>query len=111
MRDENLARAAEGRTLATMERRCDVCANFRPEGDLKPGRPLEEVSFGSHHLLLCRAHAGIAANSGVTTFEELRELYTEQYGRRSYVPRRGRSALASNLRSPGRRLRDGAGPQ
>ena len=58
-----------------MQQRCEVCENFRPEGDLKPGRKLEEVTFGTRRVLLCRAHAGIAHNSGVTTFEELRELY------------------------------------
>jgi hypothetical protein len=78
-----------------MQQRCEVCENFRPEGDLVPGRK----------LLLCRAHAGIAANSNVTTFEELRELYTEQHGSRSYVPRRAQSLA----RTPGRRLRDARG--
>jgi hypothetical protein len=93
-----------------MQQRCEVCENFRPEGDLKPGRKLEEVTFGARRVLLCRAHAGIAHNSGVTTFEELRELYTEQHGGRSYVPRRARAVkLATSLspRSPGRRIADG----
>ena len=94
------------RTLGGMEQRCEVCENFRPEGDLKPGRKLEEVTFGTRRVLLCRAHAGIAENSGVTSLEELRELYTEQHGNRSYVPRRGRSVMVSKLRNPGRRLRD-----
>jgi hypothetical protein len=85
-----------------MQQRCEVCENFRPEGDLKPGRPLEEVTFDSRKVLLCRAHAGIARNSAVTTFAELRELYTEQHGSRSYVPRRTRSLA----RTPGRRLND-----
>jgi hypothetical protein len=87
-----------------MQARCEVCENFRPEGDLKPGRKLEEVAFGARKVLLCLAHAGIARNSGVTSFEELRELYTEQNGSRSYVPRRGRSLV----RLGGRRLRDAA---
>lgn len=101
-----MAKPAEGRTLGTMEQRCEVCENFRPEGDLIPGRKLEEVSFGARTVLLCRAHAGIALNSGVTTLDELRELYTEQHGSRSYVPRRARSVMISKLRNPGRRLRD-----
>jgi hypothetical protein len=88
-----------------MQQRCEVCENFRPEGDLKPGRQLEEVTFESRKVLLCRAHAGIAANSGVTTFAELRELYTEARGNRSYVPRRTRSLA----RTPGRRLSDARG--
>lgn len=87
-----------------MQPRCEVCENFRPEGDLKPGRKLEEVAFGARKVLLCRAHAGIAESSGVSSFDELRELYTEQHGSRSYVPRRGRSLV----RSGGRRLRDAA---
>ena len=94
-----------------MQQRCEVCENFRPEGDLKPGRKLEEVTFGTRRVLLCRAHAGIAANSGVTTFEELRVLYTEQHGGRSYVPRRARGVLAPvkdkvEPRSVGRRIGD-----
>lgn len=92
-----------------MQQRCEVCENFRPEGDLKPGRKLEEVTYGTRRVLLCRAHAGIAQNSGVTTFEELRELYTEQHGGRSYVPRRARTVKLANSqspRSPGRRIAD-----
>ena len=95
-----------------MQQRCEVCQNFRPDGDLKPNRVLEEVTYGTRRVLLCRAHAGIAANSGVTTFEELRELYTEQHGSRSYVPRRTRAATTkaatkpSAPRSPGRRASD-----
>ena len=88
-----------------MQQRCEVCENFRPEGDLKPGRKLEEVSFDSRRVLLCRAHAGIAQNSGVTSFEELRELYTESNGARSYVPRRSRGDVT---RSTGRRVNDHA---
>lgn len=89
-----------------MQQRCEVCENFRPEGDLKPGRKLEEVAFGSRRVLLCRAHAGIAHNSGVSTFEELRELYTESSGARSYVPRRARAANVGKTRSVGRRASD-----
>jgi hypothetical protein len=94
-----------------MQQRCEVCENFRPEGDLKPGRKLEEVMFGKRRVLLCRAHAGIAANSGVTTFAELRELYTEQHGSRSYVPRRASGVLSPTkakvaTRSAGRRIGD-----
>lgn len=96
-----------------MQQRCEVCESFRPEGDLKPGRTLEAVKYGARLVLLCRAHAGIAKNSGVTTFEELRELYTESNGARSYVPRRARIAPAdltsrrqSEPRSAGRRASD-----
>ena len=98
-----------------MQQRCEVCENFRPEGDLKPGRTLEAVRFGSRLVLLCRAHAGIAHSSGVTSFEELRELYTESNGKRSYVPRRARIAQTPTKRkgkepprSPGRRATDAA---
>jgi len=96
-----------------MQQRCEVCENFRPEGDLKPGRTLEAVKFGSRLVLLCRAHAGIAESSGVTSFDELRELYTESNGQRSYVPRRARIAPAdltsrrkSEPRTAGRRATD-----
>lgn len=99
------------RTLSAMQQRCEVCENFRPEGDLKPGRVLEAVTFGDRTVLLCRAHSGIAQSSGVTSLEELRELYTEHHGSRSYVPRRARVptlAAASPPRSAGRRIGDGA---
>jgi hypothetical protein len=98
-----------------MQQRCEVCENFRPAGDLKPGRTLEAVKYGSRLVLLCRAHAGIAQSSGATTFEELRELYTESKGLRSYVPRRARIAPAEphgaregQPRSAGRRATDAA---
>ena len=100
------------RTLPVMQQRCEVCENFRPEGDLKPGRTLEAVKYGSRLVLLCRAHAGIANSSAVTSFEELRELYTEHSGQRSYVPRRARIApavLTSSKNPPrtaGRRVTD-----
>ena len=97
-----------------MQQRCEVCESFRPEGDLKPGRTLEAVKYGSRLVLLCRAHAGIAESSGVSSFEELRELYTESNGHRSYVPRRARIAPADLTsrrkvakRSAGRRATDG----
>jgi hypothetical protein len=92
-----------------MQQRCEVCQNFRPEGDLKPGRVLEEVAYGDRRVLLCRAHAGIARSSGVTSLEELRELYTEHRGQRSYVPRRSTNiarVLESKPRSAGRRATD-----
>lgn len=89
-----------------MQQRCEVCENFRPEGDLKPGRKLEEVTYGTRRVLLCRAHAGIAENSAVTSFEALRELYTESSGKRSYVPRRARDASQDSTRSAGRRASD-----
>ena len=90
----------------TMPLRCEVCRNFRPEGDLKPNRVLEYVTYGVRRLLLCRAHAGIAVNSGVTSFDELRELFKESNGRRSFVPRR--AAASDQLRGVGRRASDSA---
>lgn len=94
-----------------MQQRCEVCENFRPEGDLKPGRVLEAVSYGKRAVLLCRAHAGIAQSSGVSSFEELRELFRESRGQRSYVPRRARltppkAKAKTKARSPGRRSTD-----
>ncbi len=103
---------AASRTLRGMHQRCEVCENFRPEGDLKPGRTLEAVKYGARLVLLCRAHAGIAQSSGATRFEALRELYTESDGLRSYVPRRARltsdpsRALSAKPRSAGRRASD-----
>ena len=104
----NLARAARVGNARRMNQRCEVCESFRPQGDLDAARELLEVPFGERHVLLCRGHAGIAKNSGVSSLDQLRELYAESGGQRSYVARRARMALAngSGPRSPGRRASD-----
>jgi len=91
-----------------MEHRCEVCESFRPRGDLGPARQLLEVSFGERRVWLCRGHAGIARNSEVSSFEELRALYAESDGKRSYISRRAPSAEASEgwPRNEGRRASD-----
>jgi hypothetical protein len=91
-----------------MAQRCEVCEQFRPSGDLLPGRELVSVQFGRRKLLLCRAHAGIAKNSGVSSVEALRELFAESNGRRSYVSRRGNASAGAKARMPGRRTTDNA---
>jgi aminoglycoside phosphotransferase (APT) family kinase protein len=91
-----------------MEHRCEVCESFRPRGDLGAARELLEVPFGERSVLLCRGHAGIAKNSGVATLDELRALYAESHGQRSYIARRARIAPsnAGSARSAGRRAND-----
>ena len=91
-----------------MEKRCEVCEQFRPQGDLKPARELLEVPFGDRLVSLCRAHTRIAQNSRVTSFEELRELYAESEGQRSYLARRAASERSAEgaPRSVGRRASD-----
>lgn len=92
-----------------MGQRCEVCESFRPEGDLKPGRELITVSYDGRAVLLCRGHAGIAENSGVTSLSELAALFAESGGQRSYVGRRARTQTAgenATPRSPGRRASD-----
>jgi hypothetical protein len=91
-----------------MAQRCEVCARFRPSGDLQPGRELLDVSFSGRTVVLCRAHAGIAKNSGVSTHEELRELFAESDGKRSFVSRRGSMSGGAKARGPGRRTTDSA---
>ena len=86
-----------------MKPRCEVCQNFRPSGDVVPERTLVMVPFGARGVLLCEGHAQIAKNSGVSSLEELRELYRESGGQRSFVPRRSRS---SEHESAGRRATD-----
>jgi hypothetical protein len=90
-----------------MAQRCEVCERFRPSGDLQPGRELSSVAFGERSVLLCKAHAGIAKNSGVTTIEQLRELFAESNGKRSFVSRRSGSG-GWNPRCVGRRASDRA---
>ena len=90
-----------------MEHHCEVCESFRPRGDHGAARELLEVSFGGRQVRLCRGHAGIARNSQVSTFEELRALYAESEGQRSYISRRAPSdASQGSPRTPGRRARD-----
>lgn len=93
-----------------MEQRCEVCESFRPQGDLNAAQALLEVSFGARSVLLCRGHAGIAKNSGVSSLEELRALYAESHGQRSYIARRARLAMSSaaQARNAGRRATDPA---
>jgi hypothetical protein len=90
-----------------MRQRCEVCENFRPETEFEGDRNTVTVTLDSRTVLLCVAHARIAQNSEVTSFEGLRELYGS--GRRSFVPRRGRdstTAADDKRRSVGRRARD-----
>jgi hypothetical protein len=89
-----------------MAHRCEVCEQFRPSGDLQPGRELSNVAFDERHVLLCKAHAGIAQNSGVSTLAGLRELFAESTGQRSFVTRRGYASAGAKARSPGRRATD-----
>jgi len=90
-----------------MEHRCEVCRSFRPRGALDPARELLEVSFGERRVLLCKGHAGIAQNSQVSSFDELRALYAESEGQRSYISRRARGASREGTpRSAGRRAVD-----
>jgi len=91
-----------------MAQECEVCGSFRPRGALDTAHVLVEVSFGGRLVLLCRGHAGIAKNSRVSSFDELRALYAESDGKRSYVSRRARTAAAGGAkpRSPGRRASD-----
>ncbi len=88
-----------------MKTTCEVCENFKTDQDLSHLRTVE-LQLDQRTVLLCTGHAKIAANSGVTTFQELRELYGS--GRRSYVPRRRPAPLQPNgePRSLGRRATD-----
>lgn len=70
-----------------MSHPCEVCASFRPGAEFGDDYRVIEVQFDVRSVHLCVAHARIAENSGVKSFEELRELYGEER-RRSFVPRR-----------------------
>jgi hypothetical protein len=91
-----------------MAHRCEVCESFRPQSDLDEPRELLELSFDGRRVLLCRGHAGIAKNSAVSTLEQLRALYGESGGNRSYISRRSRGADSTSHapRSAGRRAND-----
>lgn len=90
-----------------MRQRCEVCESYRPETELALAQQLIVVNFGQRAVLLCRGHARIAARSGVSSFEGLREFYGA--GRRSFVSRRGldgSSGSSDRRKSPGRRATD-----
>jgi hypothetical protein len=91
-----------------MGQRCEVCENFRPEGDLEPGRTVVEVSFGERNVVLCSGHAQIAENSAIGSLDALRDFYRESHGNRSFVERRGRApgVVSGERRQTGRRFRD-----
>lgn len=91
-----------------MGTRCEVCESLRPAGDLVPNRKLVNVRFGARDVALCVAHARIAESSDVRTLDDLRELYGEADGQRSYVPRRARQTQPSphGERHAGRRATD-----
>jgi len=91
-----------------MEHRCEVCESIRARGDLGAPRALLEVPFGDRSVKLCRGHAAIAKNSGVSTFDDLRALYAESHGQRSYIARRAANAHSEGheARSAGRRAND-----
>jgi hypothetical protein len=93
-----------------MRPRCEVCESFHPNAEFGDGYRVVEVQFDVRVVHLCVAHARIAKNSGVDSFEGLRQIYGESEGRRSFVPRRGASAPRANdeRRSPGRRASDAA---
>jgi hypothetical protein len=93
-----------------MRERCEVCENFRPGTELPGDRNTVLVPFDARVVRLCMGHARIAAKSGATSFEALRELYGS--GRRSFVPRRApmTPAEASERRGgEGRRATDRQG--
>ena len=84
-----------------------MCENFRPDVEFEGDRKTVMVAFDVRSVRLCVGHARIAAKSGVTSFEELRELYGS--GRRSFVPRRapdGAVRANDQRRSSGRRASD-----
>jgi len=90
-----------------MQQHCEVCEAFRPEGKVLPDEKIVYMEFPARTVRLCVGHAMIAQNSGVHSFEELRDLYGS--GRRSHVPRRGSEMFESTdekRRSPGRRAVD-----
>jgi hypothetical protein len=91
-----------------MRQCCEVCENFMPEV-ARTSQTLVEVPLDTRTVTLCRGHALIAQNSGVKSFEGLRELYGA--GRRSYVPRRSAMAERSGEQRLGRGRRAADAPR
>ena len=103
---EKLARFSSVSHRLGMEHDCEVCASL-PRA-ISPARTMAEIQLDERAVVLCRGHARIAANSGVTDFEGLRALYGS--GRRSHVPRRDPLAAKAGEKraSLGRRVTDHA---
>jgi hypothetical protein len=100
----------QARRLQSMREHCEVCEAIRPEAGPVPKQKLVYVEFQARTVLLCVGHALIAQNSGVHSFDELRELYGS--GRRSHVARRGQETFEGSdekRRQTGRRANDARG--
>jgi hypothetical protein len=93
-----------------MRQHCEVCEAIRPEAEALPEEKLVYMEFPTRTVRICLGHALIAQNSGVNSFEELREFYGS--GRRSHVSRRGQETFESSdekRRAVGRRATDAPG--
>ena len=93
-----------------MRKHCEICEAFRPEAGALPEEKLVYMEFSTRTVQICVGHARIAENSGVQSFEELRELFGS--GRRSHVARRGQEMFESSdekRRARGRRASDARG--
>jgi hypothetical protein len=88
-----------------MRQHCEVCEAIRPEA-ATPEEKLVYMEFPTRTVRLCVGHALIAQNSGVHSFEQLRDLYGS--GRRSHVNRRGHEMFegSDEKRRSGRRVSD-----
>jgi hypothetical protein len=102
----NLAKPGRAGQNLPMRHCCEVCGSFRPGAHFGGNYRVIEVQLDVRNVHLCIGHARIAENSGVATFDELRELYGE--GRRSFVPRRDPCVEPSEgrARTSGRRKTD-----
>ncbi|HEY4158352.1 MAG TPA: hypothetical protein VGM29_09650 [Polyangiaceae bacterium] len=89
-----------------MGTRCEVCETIRPD---RVASELIQISLAGRSVLLCAGHAQIARNSEVKSLDDLRDLYRESDGERSYISRRSReheSPGAAERASDGRRAAD-----
>jgi hypothetical protein len=86
-----------------MQARCEVCASSRPEIE---GREPLEIVFPEGVVLLCRGHAKLVWALKLRTLAELRETFTENVGRRSFVRRRVLHRRGADGPAKGRRTAD-----
>ncbi|HET9957263.1 MAG TPA: hypothetical protein VFQ61_22350 [Polyangiaceae bacterium] len=94
-----------------MHQSCEVCAQFLPaRGVSKIPDPTAWVPFvqadptDPRTVALCRTHLHLVWAAGAKTWSELVELFRENEGRRSWLPRRQVTRTAH----PGRRATDRA---
>ncbi len=77
-----------------MGQRCEVCENFRPEGDLEPGRKLVEGAYGERNVVMCAGHAQIAENAEIVSSRRSADFYRESHRKKKKKKKKKKKTTA-----------------